>query len=255
MGLLSGKIIISTLPSSSHEVLHKLFIPHDAVVLNIPMIEISAAPVTTEIKNVLKNLNKFQWIVFTSKNGVSMFFKTIAELGIEFSGNLKTAVIGEKTGIEIQKQIPSVTYISNTRCSEKFAKELRNLIVAGDNILLVLGQLAGNNLETELSDIANVCRINIYQTTKPVNIDKNILQQVKENNFDLLVFSSPSAFANFIGELDNQNPKLDLKIVSIGNTTTQTMLDNGYKPLITAAESSINGIVNEIINYYLKFES
>ncbi|MBU0487286.1 MAG: uroporphyrinogen-III synthase [Bacteroidetes bacterium] len=253
MGLLSGKVIISTLPSSSHEVLQNLLVPHDAVVLNIPMIEISPVPVTKEEKDILKKIEIFNWIVFTSKNGVSFFFDAIAESGIQFPDNLKTAVIGEKTGIELLNRIPAVNFISNTHCSKKFSKEIFNLIDPGDNVLLVLGQLAANDLETELTGVANVCRLNIYRTTKPERIDKKILQQIEDNRMDLLLFSSPSAFVNFIGELGLPNP--DFKLVSIGNTTTQAMLDYGCEPLITATESSINGMANEIINYYLKIES
>jgi uroporphyrinogen-III synthase len=73
MSSLKNRTIISTRPLSNDDVIRDYLSDKGANVIDFPMIEISAAFVNDNIKNALNNIKSFQWIIFTSKNGVEFF--------------------------------------------------------------------------------------------------------------------------------------------------------------------------------------
>jgi uroporphyrinogen-III synthase len=119
------------------------------------------------------------------------------------------------------------------------------------NILLPIGNLADNSIQNRLSPANEVTRINIYHTTKPANAKQKIMDQVANDNYDLIVFTSPSTFNNFCYFYGTTN-LTKLKIASIGTTTTSAIQAMGVAPLITAEKSNAAGLYQAIIEYYKK---
>ena len=71
---LQDKLFISTRPKDSSEELTRTLTSLGATVIEFPLIEIKAAPISEKEKQYFSVLNNFQWIVFTSPNGVRHFF-------------------------------------------------------------------------------------------------------------------------------------------------------------------------------------
>jgi len=249
---LKDKIIISTRALELGDSLPDLLKACGAKLLPLPMIEIASSPMDSQMIEHLNHLERFDWIFFTSKNGIINFFKHLIDVkgNTELPKTVKLAVIGYKSGLELEYYGYTPTLI----CDENTSDELLNQFYEqyhpkNLNILLSLGNLADNTLSNRLSAENTVKRINVYQTVKPDHADHEIIEILKKGLYDLIVFTSPSTFTNFCSYY-NPDQIGTLKMVSIGMTTTKAIQEAGFEPVITAKKSNTEGLRDAIIEYY-----
>jgi uroporphyrinogen-III synthase len=254
MKSLKNRVIISTRPLSDNDIISDYLSEKGATVLEFPMIEICPAEINDKIRNAINNLNSFQWIIFTSKNGVTQFFKIISQFSFLSSQFLfKIAVIGEKTAREVIKYGVTPHYISSGNTSEEMLNELiNNHIKPKDNVLLILGKLAKDTLEKGLSQIAEVTRIDVYQTLPAKVYSKYILEKIIKDNYDLLIFTSPSGFNNFMTIINENKCFNKFRIACIGKTTEKEILKHKQNPLKVASKSEGLSFAKEIEKYFSK---
>ena len=247
MKTLKGKKIISTRPISTYDGITSYLIERGAEIINFPMIEISENPLKIDELNILNYLNQFNWIIFTSQNGVKFFFQLIEKL--KLNQKIKFAVIGNKTASELQNQGFNPNYISKGNTSELFIQELNDGIIdSNDSVLLALGDIAGTVLEDGLISKSNTKRINVYKTKFVENYSQEIANQIQANQYDIIIFTSPSGVNRFSEIIQNRN----IKAASIGKTTEKSLLKHNIKPQITATKSDSEIFAKEIENYLLK---
>ncbi|NVN94535.1 MAG: hydroxymethylbilane synthase [Bacteroidetes bacterium] len=251
---LKDKIIISTRAIESGDSLPDLLKSQGANVISLPMIEVSPAQLENSEKELLNKLSDFDWIFFTSKNGVLNFFKHLSDLkgSTALPENIKIAVIGSRTASELDYYGYAPSFISKGNTSEDFLTEFYNVVnPINQKVLLSLGNLADDTLINKLSKENKVERINVYQTEKPKSVDTSILEIIKQNKYDLIVFTSPSTFYNFCSFYEKDKIQ-HLKMASIGSTTTKAIEEAGYSPIITAKMSKAEGLSESISEYFKK---
>ena len=249
---LKDKVIISTRALEPGDTLPDLLKVRGAKVLALPMIGISQSKLRTDEKELMKNLEVFDWIFFTSKNGVINFFRHLIEINgnTELPKSVKMAVMGARTAVELDYYGYAPHFINEENTSD----DLVQLFIerhkpSNLKILLALGSLADDLLFDKLSVENKVYRINVYKTVSPDNADKGILEIIKRDKYDLILFTSPSTFNHFCSFYDEEQIG-KLKMVSIGATTTKAINDAGYEPLFTAQKSNAEGLRDAIIEYY-----
>ena len=249
MSNIKNKIIISTQPEESFTEFAKPLEDFGAKVINLPMISVRESNISEQESTILKNIKTFDWLIFTSKNGIIFFFKKLESFNLP--NNIKIAVIGQKTAKELEKYGKVANYISKSNLAEIFAKELKNnVITKNSKTLLLLGNLAGNTIENVLEGFTNITRINCYETCKPENINQSIVDRINHKHYDIIIFTSSSGFHNFVEVYNCKENLKKLKVGSIGKSTTKAIEEYGVKPLFTAQQSNIEGLVNEIILYF-----
>ncbi len=251
---LKDKIIISTRAIESGDSLPDLLKSQGANVISLPMIEVSPAQLESTEKLLFNNLTNFDWIFFTSKNGVLNFFKHLSDLkgSTALPENIKIAVIGSRTASELDYYGYAPSFISKGNTSEDFLNEFYKVVnPINQKVLLSLGNLADDTLINKLSKENKVERINVYQTEKPKSVDTSILEIIKQNKYDLIVFTSPSTFYNFCSFYEKDKIQ-HLKMASIGSTTTKAIEEAGYSPIITAKMSKAEGLSESISEYFKK---
>tara|TARA_B100000401_G_scaffold435675_1_gene377785 strand:- start:345 stop:1058 length:714 start_codon:yes stop_codon:yes gene_type:complete len=198
---------------------------------------------TSKVINSI-NPNNFEYIIFTSKNGVKYFMNNLTA---KIDDSLGFICIGRKTADKLAKYNFQADYILKRNYSRFMCEDIRALDLKTESkMLLAQGNLAKKDLFDCLSKFINIEQGIFYETSliDQVNHEiKNLLEH--ENTFT--VFTSPSTFESFI---DKYNP--NDKIISIGNTTTEYIEGRGYKPLVTAKMQSYEGISNSIINFLNK---
>ena len=200
--------------------------------------------ISTEILlNKSFEIEKFEFIVFTSKNGVNFFLKSFKD--INKLKSKKIISIGTKTSEVLIKNNISPYLVTKRNYSIEMANELsKTKVIHNSNVLLIQGNLASNVLENKLSSFCNVKRFNIYKT----NLNKVFIKKLENllnENMCFTVFTSPSCFDAFSL---NYSPK-KTKIISIGNTTTNHIINKGYKPLLTSKMQTYEGICQTILQY------
>ena len=249
---LKDKVIISTRAIESGDSLPDLLKACGAKLLPLPMIEITPSKLDSGATEQLKHLERFDWIFFTSKNGVVNFFRHLIDVkgNTELPKTAKLAVIGYKTGLELEYYGYTPTLICDENTSDELlAQFYKKYQPENLNILLALGNLADNTLSDRLSTENTINRINVYQTVKPAYADPEIVEIIKNGLYDLIVFTSPSTFTNFCSYF-NPDQLGKLKMASIGTTTSSAIQKAGFEPLITAKKSNAEGLRDAIIEYY-----
>ena len=250
---LQGKTIISTRPLSDDDAISTYLTEMGATVICFPMIEVCETNETNSKIDIFNKLNSFDWIIFTSKNGAAYFFDYANKLSInlEILKHNKYAVIGNKTANELRKFGIEPTYISQGNTSELFVEELLNgIITESDNILLALGNLATDTLENKIKTFASVSRVDVYETKALENYAIETIQQIKNDNYDIIIFTSPSGVENFKQITTKYAIENNLRIACIGKTTEKALITNGFAPILTAERA--DNFAQEIENYLIE---
>ena len=249
---LSGKIFISTRAPEAGDTLPDLLKAQGATLLSLPMIEIKPALLKKEDQTELELLGSYDWLFFTSRNGVAHFFKQLIDLtgASELPASLRVAVVGTKTASELEYYGYSPAFTGKEHGSAEMGAEFRMVYQPNNSkILLALGNLADDTLENLLAVGNVVARINVYETTQPKSADPMVIKQITDGLYDLILFTSPSTFNNFTSFVDTSLLG-KLKIGSIGTTTSRAILEAGYEPLMIAKMSNTEGLTEAILQYY-----
>ncbi|MGQ1890858.1 uroporphyrinogen-III synthase [Thermophagus sp. OGC60D27] len=223
--------IITTWPWRTGDRFREVMNRHGISVLSFPMIEIRDLSFRLN-----RGLEAYDWVVFTSKNGIRAFLKQHS-----FSKANKIAVLGSGTASVLRDNGYEPDFEGSGQSGVLFARELNGVIGSGQNILLALGNLAPNRLNEALEPKNRVERVDVYETRKPNNIDKDILKRVMADNYSLIAVSSPSGIKN-LAALTNDKLTRPLRVISIGETTSDAARRLGIEPLSTAREQSYEGM-------------
>ena len=188
--------------------------------------------------------NIYNYIIFTSKNGVKYFLKNVS---ISINSNVKFICIGKKTAEVLKSNNLNPDILVRRNYSKFMCNEIKNMGISKNNkLLLIQGNLAKKELFECLSKSFEIDHKIVY-TTNPVKEKIDELNKKIDNENSYVVFTSPSTFNSFIDKYNLKN-----NIISIGNTTTDHIKDRGYEPLMTAKMQSYEGISNSIIDYLNK---
>ncbi len=245
------RAVFSTQPVERAEKLRQALGNSDIAFFNMPMILTKTVVPDKKISNIFSELESFDLLVFTSRNGVKAFFELWQKTKHLFPEKLKTAAIGKGTAEEIEHYHRQADFVQTGNTSHDFAVYLKTSVLkGGEKVLLALGNLASDFLQNALSPHAFIQRIDVYQTFPVQKYDSNLMQKIRDDQYGLLVFSSPSAFANFYGKYQKKKTNARLRIVSIGKTTTQAILNTTQALVLTAKVPATEGLLYEIKQYF-----
>lgn len=251
--ILQGKVFISTVSVTKSVEIRNIFEPMGVTVVDFPMTEFVAVEQINSIQNAIRQIEKFHWIIFTSANGVTHFHRLLMETGKipKIPSGIKIATVGVKTELELENAGRKADYSGSGNTAENLINELlEKESLQNCNILLPLGNLAPDTLHTRLSKIANVTRIDVYKTVKTQVAANDTIERIKNNRYDLVLFTSPSGVDNFADAIGHENINHELRVASIGKVTTCAIEQHGLTCLVTAAKSTYEGLADEIVNYY-----
>jgi len=243
--------VISTQPAERAAELQKALEGSGLEFFNVPMIRTETVILQPETRKIIEQTERFDLLIFTSRNGVKAFFELLTLTGKTFPKKVKTAVIGKGTARELEHVFGPADFIQPGNTSRDFAVYLKNKVLkGGEKILLAMGNLAPDFLQKELSAVASVQRINVYKTFPIETYNRSVIQKVLENRYGLLVFSSPSAFNRFYEIYQKEKSKAPLRIVTIGQATTGVVLNTTQAFILTAKKPGTEGLLNEIKKYF-----
>ncbi len=252
--LLENKIFISTRPAGQSAELEKLLTEESATLLSMPTIDIKPLPLDEMGLSHLKNLDSFNWIVFTSPNGLKYFFARLFELQNHYSlpEHLKIAVVGKKTAAQLECYGTSAAFINLGNTAEDFSADFIHRISHGERVLFPIGNLARSVIEDKISKKAECVRILFYETVLPETINEEAFQSILDDRYDMIVLTSPSCCNNLLHLISGKYDASKLRLVCIGQTTSAEVIRNGLEPLITAGTANSQGIYSAILNHFQK---
>jgi len=244
--VLFGKRILVTRARNQASKLSSALKNLGAEVIEAPTIKI-AAPTDNfaKIDAAIKNIRDFDWIIFTSANGVEKFFERLKIHGLDARALNKIAAIGTATAEKLMNFGIIADVVPKDFVAESLAESLKDL-VADKKVLLARAEVAREILPESLKNYgASVEIAPIYKTVA------EIFRQIDFDSINLITFTSSSTVENFIA-IYGIEPLQKIKSAAIGTITAQTLNNFGVTPAIIAKEFTINGLVDAIKNYYGK---
>ncbi|HRX11931.1 MAG TPA: uroporphyrinogen-III synthase [Draconibacterium sp.] len=252
--LLQDKVFISTRPDGQADELAQLFTNAGATVIEMPLVKIQPAHLSEIEKKYFEQLHHFQWLIFTSTNGVRYFFENLQKIqgNQNLPASLQLAVIGDKTGQVLNSFGYKATFANPGSTGEDFAEYFIQKIQTENtkpNILLAFGNIARNVIQNRLNESANCTRLNLYETKSPETIDNKAIQLILSDQYEMLLFTSPSGIRNLLKLAKEIQPE-KLRIACIGETTANAAIENNISPVVVAKNSTVGGLFESVLNYY-----
>lgn len=213
-----------------------------------PVIEIRSIEGNPELDQALKNINKYDWVVFTSVNAVDVVFEKLNR----FSPLPRVAAIGPKTAEALKARGFTPDFVPEEYVAEAILPGLGDL--RGQWVLLPRAEIARKALPEAITAAGGVAHeIAVYQTL-PAKPDPKGLAALR-SGVDVITLTSPSTAQNFLAilrqnELDPLNLPGHPVFACIGPITERAARDEGITNLIVAKEYTAEGLV-EVIKKFM----
>lgn len=225
-----------------------------ADVIELPTIRIEPPTDLREFAELVQDAHGYDWILFTSPNGVDAFFEMFFKLYDDAReiGASKIAAIGPATAQRVRDFHLHVDLQPEEFVAEAVVKEFQKQGgVENLRILLARAEKARDVLPKELSRLgAIVDEAFAYRTVPETRDVTGARRRFLDQGADLITFTSSSTVENFLG-LGLPWPK-GMQVASIGPITSKTARDNGLKVDIEARNHDIPGLVEAIRKYFGK---
>lgn len=249
---LSGKRIVVTRTRKQASALSNKLRALGADVIELPTIRIEPPTDLREFAEVVQDAHAYDWIVFTSANGVEAFFEIFFKLYDDAReiGGARIAAIGPATAQRVKDFHLHVDLQPKEFIAEAVAKGLQEQEnIENLRILLVRAEKARDVLPKQLAAAgAIVDEAFAYRTVPETRDTTGGRRQLAKEGADLITFTSSSTVENFLG-LGLPWPK-GMQVASIGPITSKTARDHGLKIDIEARRHDIDGLVEAIRRFF-----
>jgi len=225
-------------------------------VIECPTIEIIPPESYVPLDRTIQALEEYDWIVFTSVNGVKEFLNRLQYLGKDSAAleGIRLAAIGPETAREIASHGIQVEFVPADYRAEGVLHGLNPAEVEGKRFLLPRAATARDILPRTLKEWgAEVDVVQAYRTV-PAKGSAAILSGVlAENKVDMVTFTSSSTVKHFIDLLSPVNLGKFCKAVAvacIGPITKGTAESNKIRVDVLAKEYTVSGLIEAIVEYF-----
>ena len=247
---LFGKKIVVTRRTGQAGKFAKRLAELGADVLEIPTIRITLPTEKDAIVDALLELNAYDWLVFTSANGVTAFFDLFFRRFHDMRdlGGARIAAVGPATAAKLRELHLQVDLMPDAATAKKLAEAFAKFeSIENLKMCLLRAEVANPELPSALEEFgAIVDDIAIYKTVPETEDPAGAGARLLAEGADWIMFTSSSTVEHFHARFDL--PKLlknfpQIKIASIGPETTKTIRALGLEPAFEAKEHTTDGLI------------
>ncbi|RPJ21807.1 MAG: uroporphyrinogen-III C-methyltransferase, partial [Desulfobacteraceae bacterium] len=226
--------------------------------VEFPSIEVIPPPNWKELDRAIGNLEAYQWLVFTSVNGVKYFFDRLEVSGQDARNlkGIKIAAIGPKTADAIRGKGVKPDLVPEEYRAEAVVEAFRNHGVKGLRILLPRAAEAREVLPQELEKMgATVEVVEAYRTVKPEGSKNEIRAMLEKADIHMVTFTSSSTVSNFMEMFEEEGDRLlkwmeRVTVACIGPVTAKTAKERGLSVRITPSDYTIEALAQAIVEWF-----
>lgn len=249
---LFGKRVLVTRSREQASDLSSLLGDLGAEPVEFPVIETQPPADFQEIDSAISRLDSFDWIIFTSVNGVKSVVDRLFETGkdVRAFGKAKLCAIGPATANELKHNSLRVELMPKKYVAESVLEEIGD--VSGKRILLPRADIAREVLPEQLrARGAQVEEIVAYRTVLAQPSNGDVKKMFEQKEIDMVTFTSSSTVRNFVSLAKGADLE-GVRVACIGPITAQTANEAGLKVDILTDEYTIPGLVAAILEFYQK---
>ncbi|MCA9263331.1 MAG: uroporphyrinogen-III C-methyltransferase [Planctomycetales bacterium] len=243
---LFGQTILVTRAAHQAADLQRLLQEAGAQVRSQPAIEIGPPEDPFPLQRAIADVESFDWIVFSSRNGVNYFFDALIDVGQDARAlhRASLAAIGPATAEALSEYALRADIVPETYRAESMVDSLCDA-AAGKRFLLVRASRGREVLAEGLAAAgAEVTQVVAYSSRDIATADTEIVASLKAGHIDWTTVTS-SAIARSLVQLFGDALR-QTKLVSISPVTSATLRELGYEPAAEATSYTMEGVVAAI---------
>ena len=226
--------------------------------IEFPTIEVVPPESWEPMDRAINSLESYQWLLFTSVNGVKYFFERLEFLGKDVRDlkGLKIGAIGPATARAIQGKGIRPDMVPDEYRAEAVVESFKQYNTKGVSILLPRAARAREVLPEELEKIgASVNVVTAYRTVKPDHDTERVRGMLEKGEIDMITFTSSSTVTNFMEMFGPDSPGLKewmdhVAVACIGPITAETAREKDFEPALIPPEYTIDSLADAIVRYF-----
>ena len=251
---LFGKRILVTRARHQASALSKALSECGALPIELPAIEIQPIPNPRDLDRAISSLQQYQWLVFTSVNGVESFFQRLYNLNLDSRAlhSLRIGAIGSATAKALETRGIIVDYLPEVYTSRGFIAGLESWNIASQRFLLPRADIADKELIEGINRLGGEAyEVVAYRTIPATDAISRAREMLLSDEIDVITFTSSSTVANLLTVFGGKQPVMNsAKVACIGPKTADAAIQAGLKVDIFAKEHTIPGLVAAIEHYF-----
>lgn len=244
---LFGKTILVTRPEQQSQGTVARLSGLGAKVLVQPAIEISAPADCSPVDDAIKRLSEFDWLVFSSSNGVHYFLRRLLALGhdLRWLGGVRLAAIGPGTVEALSGYFLKTDLQPGEYRAESLAAALAPF-TRGKRVLLARASRGREVLAEMLTAAgANVEQAVVYESRDVTAIDEELAVEIRSGQIDWVTVTSP-AIARSLAKMFGQSLR-KTKLATISPLTAEVARELGFEPAAVAEIYTTDGVIDAIL--------
>ena len=264
---LSGRAVMITRARAQAAEFAAALEGYGARVVSCPTIEIVAPESYALLDDAIENLFGYDWVVFTSVNGVEHFLRRLEAASKDASelDDVRVCAIGEATSERLVAAHVHVDVVPQKFQAEGVFDALENYLGGRENFgnlnfLLPRAAVARDFLPRALEEAgARVDVVPAYRTVRPETTDRARAEALLVGGgVDCVTFTSSSTVHNFAQLFDTRDLRrllAGVRVACIGEITAQTAAEYGLRTDIQPSEFTAPALARSIAEFYRGLET
>jgi uroporphyrinogen III methyltransferase/synthase len=255
---LFGKRIVVTRAREQASALSEQLREAGAVPIEYPVIAFAPPADWAPLDGALHELNGYDWVIFTSVNGVRYVIERMQALGFAVTrlNQKKLGAIGPATAAELDQAGLRAQFVPSEFVAEAVIEQIGD--VQGQRVLLPRADIAREALVDGLqAKGAHVDNVVAYRTVLG-EAQGDVVGMLREKQIDAVTFTSSSTVKNFFARLEQSGVSSDeardllaaVTVAAIGPITAKTARDYGLNVAIEADKYTIDGLVSALVEAF-----
>jgi uroporphyrinogen III methyltransferase/synthase len=248
---LTGKRVMVTRSPDQSTAFATLLAEAGATPIVIPAIVVGPPADWRPMDEAIGRLGDFDWVVFTSSNGVDYFFKRLAHAKKNVSalaGNT-VATVGRATANTLRGHGREPDFMPSRHTSEVLVQEMGEARLKGKRVLTPRSDIAPDTIVKEMTRMgAMVHDVPAYHTSMPEESRTRAVKAITGREVDIVTFTSSSTVMSLMTLLGSQARQLinQVTIACIGPVTAKTADENGLRVDVMAKDNTTAGLVEAL---------
>ena len=226
--------------------------------IEFPTIEVMPPESWGSLDRAIKAVDGYDWLLFTSVNGVKFFLKRLGFLGKDIRDlkGIKIGVIGPKTAAVWHRMGIKPDLMPDEYRAEAVVSSFEKLGISGAKILIPRAVKAREVLPEQLRQAgAHVNVVHAYRTISPDHNTEWVRELIVKGSIDMVTFTSSSTVSNFVKMFEADGKLLQewmkqVAIACIGPITAKTATEYNFKVNLVPPEYTIESLTESIMLFF-----
>lgn len=226
-----------------------------AIPVEVPVLEIAPPDSFDPLDRALRQIDQYDWVIFTSANTVRALAKRSSEIGLAPRAQVraKVAAVGSATAAEAREAGWEVTIVPVSYVAESLVTTLAGAIGTGNRVLLARATVARDVIPDALRAAgATVDVVDAYRNVVPEGTAER-LRGALAAGLDAATFTSSSSVAHLADAAKVAGvefPFVGVPAVSIGPITSGTLREMGWEPAAEAEPHDVPGLIAAVVQVF-----